>query len=270
MLRTIVVPLDGSELSESALPVAVTLAGAFDAGVVLLTSGWGSTVEQLDEYLQRTGQALGASRWSTAVVPDTFPATAISAAITDAGDSGLVLMATHGRSGIGKALLGSVAEDVLKATTRPVLLVGPSGHDTTPRPGSALIVSTDGSETSVSIVDDAIEWATALDLEVHVVGVTRADGSPTGRNDDGPLADRLDAVAERIRAAGPAARVERLTADDAAGALVDLAGALPAALVAMATHGRTGLARTALGSTAMKVVRNAPCPVLVRRPGVGA
>ena len=264
MPQTIVVPLDGSALSESALPLAADLANHLDATVDLLSSGWGSTTAELTGYLESKGAELGVSAWSTTVAADTFPATAIATAVADAG--AVVVMATHGRSGLGKALLGSVAEDVLKATDRPVLLVGRSARPIASLDHRILVVSTDGSETSVSIIDDAIAWATALHMSVRIVSVTRADGSAVGTTDDRPVVDRLESLAERFRSAGLEAQVERVEAKDAATGLVDLANQLPAAMIAMATHGRTGMARTALGSTAMKVVRDAPCPVLVHRP----
>lgn len=266
MLQTILVPLDGSELSESALGVATELARRFDAGLTLMTSGWGSTVADLQHYLDEKGAALDVPTLSTLVQADSFPASAIADAVADA-EAGIV-MATHGRSGLGKALLGSVAEDVLKRTDRPVLLMGPSCDTSAACAGGALIVSSDGGATSATIVPHAIEWASAMDMTVRVVSVTRADGTPVGGTGTGDLGGRLDEITTRIRDAGLAVQVEQLAArGDAAAALVDLARTLPATMIAMATHGREGLARTALGSTAMKVVHDAPCPVLVHRPG---
>jgi nucleotide-binding universal stress UspA family protein len=55
---------------------------------------------------------------------------------------------------------------------------------------------------------------------------------------------------------------------DAADTLAELAGAAPAAVIAVASHGRTGVARAVLGSIAMRTIRHAPCPVLVTGPGV--
>ena len=96
---------------------------------------------------------------TTSVVPDTFPATAISHSLDE---HGAVLMATHGRSGIGKALLGSVAEDVVKATERPVMLLGPSASGPSSLVGGVLIIPIDGGETAGSILPCATEWAKAL------------------------------------------------------------------------------------------------------------
>ncbi|MCE2808759.1 MAG: universal stress protein, partial [Actinobacteria bacterium] len=123
MINAIVVPLDGSELSHTAVPFANEIAAALDSSVLLLASGWGSTVEELQSYLNEKATSLSVP-FDTSVVPDTFPATAIADAVMDTEDA--IVMATHGRTGFGKALLGSVAEDVLKRSDHPVLLVGPA------------------------------------------------------------------------------------------------------------------------------------------------
>ena len=263
MLTSILVPLDGSDFSERALPIASHLGAAMGVPVTLLTSGWGSTVDELESYLAARSADV-AGDVETTVVPDTFPATAISQAVE--GRDAVVVMATHGRSGLGKALLGSVAEDVLKGTNRPLLLVGPHMAGDGELPAGPMVVSTDGSETSSTILPWAAAWARALGMGVRLVTVTRPDGTPLGSVEPEQLQTRLDEMVERLADEGVEAEVETLTGTDAAAALVELATSLPAGLVAMATHGRTGLARTALGSTAMKVVHDAPCPVLVHRP----
>lgn len=263
MLSSIVVPIDGSELSKTALPVGEQLARALGSTLTLLTSGWGSTVEELQAELSAEAAKLDVPT-ATSVVPDTFPATAIAHAV--AGTDDAVVMATHGRSGIGKALLGSVAEDLLKATERPVLLLGPSANPLPSITGGVMVVSTDGSATSAAILPRAAGWAKALGLSVRVVSVTKADGTPLGQLDHAELTTRMEAAADVFRAEGIAVDIETLTGSDAAAALVEFAKHLPAAMMAMSTHARTGWDRTALGSVAMKVVHDAPCPVLVQKP----
>ena len=122
MINTIVVPLDGSHLSQAALPIANELAAALDSSIELLASGWGTTVEELIGYLDDQGASLTVP-FKSSVVPDTFPATAIANAVNAPDDA--IVMGTHGRTGFGKVLLGSVAEDVLKRSNNPVLLIGP-------------------------------------------------------------------------------------------------------------------------------------------------
>jgi len=265
VLKTIVVPLDGSELSESVLPVARDLAHRLGAGVALLTTGWGSTADELQAYLSGRAEVLGEIPVAIDVVADRFPAPAIVEAVDVAPDGGVV-MATHGRSGFGKALLGSVAEDVLKDAHRPVLLLGPKAE---PRPGlgdGELVMCFDGSHTSISIVPTAIEWAAALGLTIVVITVAHGDGTVLGSTERIGLDQEVEGIIGRVRSAGIEVRHERLEGNDAAKAVVGYASAPNVALIALATHGRTGMARTALGSVAMKIVHTAVCPVLVVRP----
>lgn len=260
---SIVVPLDGSDLADRALPVAAALARALAVPVTLLSAGQRAGEPVPDAELARRAsrlRELGVSQVVSSVQSGTDPVGAIVGA---SGPGVAVCMATHGRAGLRKAVLGSVAEAVLRAVREPVLLVGPATRE--PGGSGPLVLTVDGSDTSVSIVPHALGWAAGLGWEVAVVTVTR----PGGRFREGPPAavdGVVDGVVARCRDAGRRARREVLQADDVAGAIVDFAANVAAPMVAMATHGRSGLARTALGSVAADVVRRAPCPVLVVRP----
>lgn len=263
MITTVVVPLDGSELSHGALPIANELADAIDASVLLLASGWGSTVAELEAYLNEKAASLTAPN-SLSVVPDTFPATAISAAVSGKDDA--IVMATHGRTGFGKALLGSVAEDVLKRSDHPVVLVGPNAKAFTTFTGATMAVTTDGSPISAMILPCAARWAKALSMNVVVLTATAGGGTPLGDVDPDALRNAVGAAIAFFTEEGVTARAESAIGADAADAVADWANSNDVALVAMATHGRGGLARTALGSTTMRTVHNCHCPVLVQKP----
>ena len=263
MIDTIVVPLDGSELSHGALPIADELAGALDASVLLLASGWGSTVEELQAYLDERGTTLR-SPFTTSVVPDTFPATAVAAAVKGTGDA--IVMATHGRTGFGKALLGSVAEDVLKRSDHPVLLVGPHATTFSTFRNATMAVTTDGSPISAMILPRAARWANALDMSVVVIAATSVNGLPLGGTDPDALANAVESAVGHFTREGIDVRSEIIVGVDAADTVADWANANGVSMVAMATHGRGGLARTALGSTTMRTVHNCQCPVLVQKP----
>lgn len=265
MASILVVPLDGSDLARSALTVGEQLARAFGGSVLLLTSGWGSTVEELEAQLAAEAQRLEVPT-STSVVPDTFPATAIAQA-AGADPEAAVVIATHGRSGIGRALLGSVAEDVLRATDRPVTLVGPSTRPGAAIAGGTMVTATDGSPTSMAVVPRAARWARDLALRVRVVAVTDDAGAAVGAEATAGLGEALEHVAQAFRDEGVAVEITTIVGSDAAKALVSCAKEVDASLIAMTTHARTGWDRTALGSVAMKVVHDAPCPVLVQKPG---
>ncbi len=255
MTDALIVPLDGSDLSESAIPVAEQLSQALELPITLLTSGWGSNITDLDGYLSANA-AMVASPCATVVIPDTFPATAIVEAIHTPAD--VVVMATHGRSGIGRALLGSVAEDLMKRADNSVVLIGPNGSASPTIAGGTLLVTTDGSPRSAMILPTASRFAKALKLEVMVVTV-----GPPGEEDD--LLRAASASVGFFRSEGGDATHRHLVGTDIAGSIVELAEQIPASLLAMATHGRGGFGRTALGSTTMRVVHRGPCPVIVER-----
>jgi nucleotide-binding universal stress UspA family protein len=263
MTGSVLVPLDGSPLSEGALAVASEIASGLGAPITLLTSGWGSTVEELQSYLDGWAATLDVPV-TTSVVPDTFPATAIAKAVADS--DGAVVMATHGRSGLGRAFLGSVAEDVLKRTDRPVILVGPGVKSPRPIVGGVLVLTTDGSPASAAVLPRASEWASKLRMTVHIASVTTPSGIPLGTSEASELERAVQQTAEFLRAQDLEVFITSVVGFDAAKAIADYADEQQAALIAMATHGRTGLARTALGSTTIKVVHLAGCPVLVQKP----
>ncbi len=264
MASILVVPLDGSDLARIALPVGEQLARAFGGSVLLLTSGWGSTVEELEANLSREAAALDVPT-TTSVVPDTFPATAIAQA-ADAAPDTVVVMATHGRSGIGRALLGSVAEDVLRGTDRPVTLVGPSTAADAGITGGELVVTTDGSDTSAAVLPRAARWARTLSLSARIVTVVDQSGAAVGAEEGAAIGEALERAADVFRAEEVPVELTKLTGSDAASAIVGCATELGASMIAMTTHARKGWERTALGSVAMKVVHDSPCPVLVQKP----
>lgn len=260
-ITSIVVPLDESSLSETALPVADELATTLGASVLCMTAGWGSTAEELADYLTTMAATLQAPH-STAVAPDTFPASAIAEA---AGVGSLVVMATHGRSGVGKALLGSVAEDLLKRSDRPVVLLGPHAHRRSPLAGGVLGVTTDGSPVSAMILPRVAHLASSLGLTVRVLSVHAGGGSPLGGAEREAVDRAVESAVAFLTAEGVTATAEPLMGADAAEVVARWAADNDAALLAMSTHGRSGLARTALGSVTVKTVHDAPCPVLVQR-----
>ncbi len=140
-LERILVPLDGSLLAEGAIPTAVELAGGGAVGIVLLRAAEAHTlpgadpteaqvavVREAEEYLAAVASRLageGVKGVETSVWYGP-PATAIIEA-TRLQKVDLIIMTTHGRSGLGRLILGSVAESVLRGTTTPILLLRAPG-----------------------------------------------------------------------------------------------------------------------------------------------
>ena len=264
----IVVPLDGSALAERALGPAAALAARLGAAVELLTIRWPATsVATCRAYLDTRAFALTqlpAPADVRVVTEGDAPDVIAGAAVPGS----LVCMATHGRGGVARAALGSVAEAVLGRATRPILLVGPEAELTPEVLALPLVVlCTDGSERSRTAVEPAYELARAIGAAVRVVQVVTAPEVVAFHRGTSEQRAALEAVVARLAEAGVTADLEVPQGPDAAEAILAVAASGGIAALVLATHGRTGLARVALGSVAARVVRAAPCPVLAVPPG---
>ncbi len=259
MPKTLLVPLDGSLDAERALPVAEGLAARFGADIVLVAAQLDGEVPT--DRVDTAKAAVHAHGVRTEIVRSVSVPDALRAVADDSSEP-VVCMATHARTALGQALFGSVAEDVVHGLEIPALLVGPNCSPTL-HLDAPLLVCVDGSVASNAVLPVAREWALALNTRVVLVHVFH------------PL-DVETAIAPE---AVVAAAVEQLEPDvdvetrvirgySPAGTIVALVDTLEPALVALATHGRTGLARAALGSVATAVVRRSACPALVVRPSL--
>lgn len=193
------------------------------------------------------------------------PAEAILRA-AEAHDAYLVVMATHGRSGLSRWAIGSVAEHVIHRSRRPIVLVR-SGA-TAPFALRHIAVLLDGSAAALEVFDVAEPLARAFEADVilvHVAGDPQLDGFDAARDGDvAAVTDQLAVEAVRLRAAGIDAATRVMDGGDVTAAMQALADE-GVDLIALTTHGRTGVMRLALGSVADQVVRHAPLPVLLQR-----
>jgi nucleotide-binding universal stress UspA family protein len=133
-----------------------------------------------------------------------------------------------------------------------------------------LLVSSDGSDFSNSIVPIAATWSDRLQLEPWLTEVVGPDEDPEPAHHPVPNRE-VEAARKRLGtlAAGfqPATAANIHVLHGAPGrSIPSFAERLPAALIAIATHGRSGLTRLTMGSVANEIVRHAPCPVLITRP----
>lgn len=260
MYGTIVVPLDRSPFAERALAPAVELALADHARLLLLSA---ADDDETNAYLHTV--AAGLDFPATVVCnEDDEPALAIAAV---AAPDTLVCMASHGRGGVRRAMLGSVAEGVLRSATDPVLICGPDLQPDRHLVGGRLMVCLDGSERAEAILQHAVAWAKAFEMEVWLTSVMNPDAGapPWDRDADVLESGYLARLAQGVVAHGVQVEWDVLHGPDVAGRLVDAATRLPAAAIALTTHGRTGLKRAVVGSVAMDVAHGAPCPVLIAR-----
>jgi nucleotide-binding universal stress UspA family protein len=270
----IVVPFDGSPLARRAVHAAGGLARR--AGIPITVFGITNDEIERHEVLRAFDDLEPAlsSDVSVDVVVDAvgavvrIPGYVARSIAEEAGrDGALVCMASHGRSGLGAAILGSTTEQVLREATRPVVVVGPhfeglGSH--APRDGR-LVVCLDGSPLSERALGPARDWARQFHTTPWLVQVAQ----PLGMH--APDLVRYSEAGEtnyvrRTSHVVPHSEYDVLHAHDVARELADLPNRWPVDLLVMASHGRSGLSRLTLGSVTMKVVHHAPCPVLVVPP----
>jgi nucleotide-binding universal stress UspA family protein len=260
-LRTLVVPYDGSRVAARVLPVARALAERTGSRVTLLTStfgGEGATAKQMDA----AEAALEGIPVERVEVDDRSAADAtIDVALST--DGALVCMSTHGRSGVGRAVLGSVADGVIRSGQVPVLVVGPECDPSALDHPGPVTMCVDGSARSPQVVAEGVGWARLLDREARMVLVS----SPF----DGQTRQESAEMFQRLVEAAPSNGVH-LSGHDAingsvAWGLVTEGDAVKAPLLVIAPASRSRWERLLVGSTTLAVLRSAGCPVLVLDSG---
>ena len=217
----------------------------------------------------------------TVLSPDGPPGPAIARYIEEI-DPDLVVMTTHGRGAVGRMLLGSVADYVLRTARIPVLLARPPASATS-RPTftwtpEEIVVPIDGSKLAESALPLAADLARALRARLELIQVvTIAPATdpvlafPMGDSEAlmemrrAEAADYLESTAERLRGPGLEVGTAVVVGPTAAGTLIEITRSERPRLVMIASHGRGGWRRVALGSVADKLVRAAEAPVLVVR-----
>jgi nucleotide-binding universal stress UspA family protein len=262
VLDNVLVPLDRSPESEEALVIGAALAdkaGASLRAVICISAG----SDRLDHesYVEELCERTGTDTDLVEIIEgDDVPATISAAAAEQPGT--VVCMRTHARGRIAQLVLGSVSEAVVRSGSCPVLLVGPQ-VETTPS-FDRLQVCLDGSPASEAILPFAVEWAKRLDSRLWLF---EAVSPELGSSADVPDTIYVHRMAERIEDEhGLEADYVAVHQRDAADGAVDFAKEKQVGIIALATHGHSGLRYAALGSVAMKVAHEAPCPVLVLRP----
>jgi nucleotide-binding universal stress UspA family protein len=281
-LARVLVPLDGSTLAEAILPVVERLARDHEAEVILLEvlAGQGTreaahdAEHQAGDYLQRMVDSLrrrGLRQVRACVWHGDADQAIANAATRERPD--FIAMATHGRSGLDWLRFGSVAEGVVRRAPVPVLLV--RGSAAWGRGGiDRILVPLDGSEASETVLPIVACLAGPFDFEVqllHVVetSLSGALAGATGVHDPETEAAYLAGVAAALEARGLRAGVT-LRVGLPAEVIPAVAVETKCGLVAMSTHGRSGLGRLFLGSVAERVLRAVSVPVLLWKPPAAA
>ena len=296
MYKEILVPLDGSELAEVALPYAEEMAGRLGVGVTLIyvsESAEDQYYHVLQYYVQGMADATRHGAESHLKTPGGETIKAASVILVghpaeeivnyaDKEDIDLIVMATHGRSGIKRWVLGSIADKVVRAAKQPTLFIRADGSHPDVRERGVLkeaLVPLDGSNESEAVIPYIEELAFKLQAKVvllqvlalayHVytaeVVVTQI---PYSEEEMEPLKakakDYLEKMGSLLKAKGIITRVE-VRVGDAAEEIINLADEINVDVVAMSTHGRSGLSRWAFGSVAGKVLYGGNTPILLVR-----
>jgi len=298
MYSKMLVPLDGSKTAEKVLPYARYLAGKLKMPIELLavidiaemaTHISAEKARYLDTMIE---DGVRASTTYLRGVATTFPDGKVTCTVEkgraedtiiekgEADSSLLITMATHGRSGMNRFLLGSVAEKVLRGSTNPLLLI--RAADEAKGEGEArlasIVVPLDGSELAESVLPGVATMAKMLDLEVvlfrayHIPYNAYAGDDGYMVNYDEILASVRDEASEylekkvaEVKKLG-VAKVSSVTKEGFAGdEIIAIGRKTPDNFIAMCSHGRSGVRRFVLGSVTETVVRHSGDPVLVVR-----
>ncbi len=282
MLRRILVPLDGSPFGESSLPFALELArrGSGSIELVHVRPASGDSAPDADgaarlrQLAGRIEAETGVETCSVLLTGDVV--TELERRATESAD--LIAMATHGRTGPSRAWLGSLAEALVSRAGVPLLLIRPPEEGQAGLGASAvdhLLIPLDGSAFAEQVLPLA-QAVLALGSDARATLLVSVSAEDAASKFAGPAPydvraerDRAEAYLERVlgRMAVPTGR-RIIVSDSVARAILQVAAEDDVDLIAMATHGRSGLTRLLLGSVADKVLRGTHKPVLLLRRGV--
>ncbi|MFC2049908.1 universal stress protein [Chloroflexota bacterium] len=285
--RKVLVPLDGSELAERAITYAKSLAKTKDSEVILFTVS-AASVGQLDRpmkaYLELNAKELQSQgiKASIAISHGNMADEIIKFA--DKNKIDLIIISTHGHSGIKRWVLGSVAIKVLHGTCTPVLLIKSRAHKISEVEFKKILIPIDGSPFSEASIPYVKELAKETSGEIILLRVSEppvlpADRSPAIKPSWEEYRDILMAEIQRqaeeylegikanIEKSGIKARSHAILGK-AAESILQVTQKENINLIAMTTHGRTGVSRWVYGSVASRIVEESLQPVMLIRPSV--
>jgi nucleotide-binding universal stress UspA family protein len=313
MYRNVMVPTDGSDLSRHAIPLALAVARpanavvhlvavqgpSFEApvyGIPLDGVGWTGGVavdpdldaevraarregreSALRDFANRLAAEAGLSVTASLREGDIAPSLA---AYAESHDIQLIVMATHGRGGLGRALLGSTADALVRSAPCPVMLARPHGelaHEAEPASIAHILVPLDESPASETVIPHAAAVAALTGARCTLVHASHRElasgiAAPEALLDPNAMAHveeaeraRLERVAEPLRARGVRVATEVLHVKARVDAIVEYAGTHAVDFIAMTTRAQHGLARLMRGSTATALLHRTLLPMLLAR-----
>jgi nucleotide-binding universal stress UspA family protein len=287
MYTRVLVPLDGSSLAEQILPFARLWAEALHIPLALLWVNDPAARPPLfpsqddTAYLRRIAARFPPSLQLTHATKSGNPAAVIIDTARE-DPACVIAMATHGLSGIRRWLLGSVTSKVVQQTQNPLLLVRPvEGSE----PAASveirtIFVALDGSPLAETILPHVAFLARQFEAQVHLVQVYSVPANayvfaegflPPGTDQYQREAQSaanlyLESKAQALYDQGIGNAVATAVLGDAAAEIIDIARKTSNNMIAMCTHGRSGIGRWLLGSVAEKVIQHSGDPILLVRP----
>jgi nucleotide-binding universal stress UspA family protein len=277
MYTKVVVPLDGSPLAEVALPYAEEIAGKMGSDIILLTVLASEEPREYQNHHLYTKKIVDITGYQVKkYLKNTAAKTTKVGTATRTGNPAegildyankaypcLVVMATHGRSGLSRWAVGSVADKVVRATVRqPLMLIRAKGAHPDVRAKRILkkaLVPLDGSAISEAVIPYISEIALDLQMELILLQVIPKTNHSFS-NAEAYLRDWCRQLEGRNISAGYEVRIGA-----AADQIIDFADEVACDLVAMSTRGESGVNLWSLGSVAQKVLLGGNTPLLLIR-----
>jgi nucleotide-binding universal stress UspA family protein len=297
MYTRLLVPLDGSKLAEAVLPLVETLAAAYSATVILLhvlersapATVHGerhlTTQDEAQAYLHEIAHRLEEQGTSVEFHAHEAPEGDVARSIADhAGEerADLIVLCTHGRGRVRSLIFGSIAQQVLRSGTTPVLLARVARKDTplTFRP-RVILVPLDGTTGAEAALGPAQDLASRLGAGLHLVMVVptlstvRGDRAATAtllphatevmlELEERDAATYLQQMADRVRTPSIQVTTE-IRRGNTTTELVEETTEPEVGLVVIATHGKSGLQAIWAGSVTARVLGHTHAPVLLLR-----
>ena len=280
VIESVMVPLDGSALAEAALPIGESIAKRSGSALHLV---------RVVDLEAAADEARNAQRELETIADRVDASTQVHVRLGAAADQivavagtlahPLIVMTSHGRTGVGRWAFGSVADRVVHGGGAPVLLIRSGLAPVDPNDFARFLVPLDGSALAEIALPEALELSRLFNATVHFVRVVDTarifmtvgiDQAPISADIVNQLITDLDAQARNyLDSITSKARAEGFTAEsevpngNPVGALLEYSDTKRIDLVIMATHGRGGFNRLVFGSVAERLLRLMPTPVLV-------
>jgi len=304
MLEQLLVALDGSEFGEHAIPFAKAIAERTGSSInlshvnccepptdLLQNTPFQYEGVNMEAYVEKHAEAQRRYLLAQeAALKDQLPENRICSALLEGYvtealerhareiDAKLVVMTTHGRTGVSRAWLGSVADSLVRNSDFPLLVIRPreDGEGFPDVRFDRFLVPLDGSKVGEQILEPAVTLGKAMGAHFtllhvvppHVTVGARVSPLPAGRLEEklGKAEAYLAGVRERLAAEGIESESVIESHFAPARAILRIAEDKAMDLIAIATHGYTGVKRALLGSVTDKVLRGAQWPLLLVRP----